>query len=58
VNCIPESGPDLSPGSFDKANTVQIPSTPAGGLQTTTVRDNKPIGTTPRRFLRLRFTAP
>jgi len=58
VSYIPEAGSDLSPGSFDKANTVQVSSPPAGGLQTITVRDKTPIGTTPRRFLRLRFTAP
>ena len=57
VSYVPEAGADLTPGSW-QANTVQLSSTVSGGFQTFSVRDNTAIGAAPRRFLRLRITAP
>jgi len=58
VSYTAESGGDLTPGSLSNASALELPSSPSGGLRTITVRDTTAIGTTPHRFLRLRFTAP
>ena len=58
VSYTAESGGNLTPGSLSNANTLELPSSPSGGLRTITVRDTIAVGTTPRRFLRMKFTAP
>ena len=58
VNYIPEYSSDLTPGSWSSTPALISSTTSLSGSATITVRDTAPIGTTSRRFLRLRFSAP
>ncbi|MEI8342535.1 MAG: fibronectin type III domain-containing protein, partial [Verrucomicrobiota bacterium] len=56
VTYVPEACGDLA--SWSGGGLVEVSSTVSNGVRTITVRDGTAIGSTPRRFLRLKVTAP
>ncbi|MEI7864878.1 MAG: fibronectin type III domain-containing protein [Chthoniobacterales bacterium] len=56
VTYVPEACGDLA--SWSGSGLVEVSSTVSNGVRTITVRDGTANGSTPRRFLRLKVTAP